>query len=257
MESVICRKIGKVAHLSLNNPEARNALSTDLRRQLYEKLGEAEADPEVKAIVLSGEGNSFCAGGDVKAMGQNSVRDSLDRLETYSQLIARMTAMNKPIITAVHGYVFGAGCSLALSSDIVMAAKDTKFSLGFLKVGLMPDAGSTYHLPRLVGLLRAKELIFSGRFFDETEAKQMGIVSYIHEREELLDRALEFARDLADGPSLAIGLAKKVLQHSLQTDLPGVLEYERIGQSALQQSKDHKEAVQAFKEKRQPDFAGE
>ncbi|MFC4767028.1 enoyl-CoA hydratase/isomerase family protein [Effusibacillus consociatus] len=257
MEYVVYQKIGKVAHLSLNNPAARNALLAELREELLKTLEEAEADPDVKVLLLTGQGDHFSAGGDVKAMGERTVIQSLDSVQLYNRIVTKMTAMNKPIIAAVHGYVVGAGCSLVLSSDIVLAAKGTKFSLSFLKIGLMPDAGATYHLPRLVGLLRAKELIFGGRFFDEAEARQMGIVSGIYEKEQLLDSALEYAHTLAEGPSLAIGLVKKALHHSLQNDLPGVLEFERMGQSVLQQSKDHREGVKAFKEKRKPNFAGE
>jgi 2-(1,2-epoxy-1,2-dihydrophenyl)acetyl-CoA isomerase len=256
VEYILYQKIGKVAHFSLNNPESRNALSEDLRAQLIAKLDHAEADPEVQVLLLTGEGNSFCAGGNVKAMGNSSVSQSLHRLQSYNHLVTKMSTMNKPIISAVHGYVVGAGCSLALACDIVLAAKGTKFSLSFLKIGLMPDAGSMYHLPRLVGLLKAKELIFSGRFFDEVEAQQMGIVASIYDPEELVPQALQYAATLAEGPTLAFGLVKRVLHHSLQSDLQGVLEFERMGQSVLQQSEDHREGVAAFKEKRKAKFTG-
>ncbi|GAX88431.1 enoyl-CoA hydratase/isomerase family protein [Effusibacillus lacus] len=257
MEFLISEKIGKVIHLSLNNPDSRNALHIDMRSQLFAALQDAQSDPEIKAILLTGQGSSFCAGGDVKAMGDSTPRQSMERLQSYNRIISLMKDMDKPIVTAVHGYVFGAGCSLVLASDIVFAAKDTKFSFGFLKIGLMPDAGSTYYLPRLIGVMRAKELIFSGRFFDEEEAYQMGMVTEICESVELFGRALKYAQSLANGPALAIGMAKKALQLSLETGFAGALEFERIGQSLLQQSRDHKEGIRAFQEKRKAEFVGE
>ena len=161
-ESVLFSVENGVGYIKLNQPSALNALSTEVTQGLLNSLDLAEENPDVKVVIISGEGRAFCAGGDVKAMEKRTTLESLERMSGISRIAIRMEDFSKPIISAVHGYAVGAGFSLALASDIIFAEEGTKFGLSFAKVGLIPDCGALYYLPRIVGSWKAKELIFSG-----------------------------------------------------------------------------------------------
>lgn len=244
----------KVAVIKPNDPSKLNALSVDVKRDLNLFLKELENRDDVEVIVLTGSGKAFCAGGDVKGMGERTTIESLEKISNTTNISLIIQSIKKPVIAAVNGYAFGAGFGLALSCDIVFANPSTKFGLTFNKVGLIPDFGTLYFLPRIVGPWKAKELIFSGAIIDVNEAKELNIVNQVSE--DVLDYAIEFAEELADGPVQTLKFVKTILNQTTNSDLKGTITYENQAQVILQQTKDHLEGIQAFKEKREPKFVG-
>jgi len=247
-----------VAIVKLNRPKALNAINDQMKVELLETVRQVAQDPAVKVVVLTGEGRAFCAGGDVKEMAaSNSPMYLRNRMRRYlHQIIITLHQMEKPVITAVNGYAVGAGCNLALSGDIILASDQAKFSEIFVQVGLIPDAGGFYFLPRLIGLHKAKEMIFRGKMIDAQEAERMGLVNHVYPHDELMDKALEMANELADGPTLAIGVAKTMINQIANMDLIRALDYEAAAQAIMTSTEDHREGVRAFAEKRKPKFTG-
>ncbi|WP_019416249.1 enoyl-CoA hydratase/isomerase family protein [Paenisporosarcina sp. TG20] len=254
--SVIYSVKNGVGFIKLNQPESRNALSTEIKEGLLHSLDLAEEDSDVKIVIISGEGNTFCAGGDIKGMGKRTTLESVEKINLTSRIPVRMEAFRKPIIAAVTGYAVGAGFSLALASDIIFAEVDTKFGLSFSKVGLIPDCGALYYLPRLVGPWKAKELIFSGEVISSEEAKNLGIVNRIFPKGRVFSESVLFAENLAQGPAQTMQFVKSIITKTANHSLAGTVEYENYAQSILQQTEDHAEGIKAFKEKRMPVFQG-
>jgi 2-(1,2-epoxy-1,2-dihydrophenyl)acetyl-CoA isomerase len=260
VESTVILEITEkgVAIIRLNRPKALNAINDQMKRELRDVVRQVAQDPAVKAVILTGEGRAFCAGGDVKEMsGSRQPMYLRNRMRSYlHQIIIMIQQMEKPVITAVNGFAVGAGCNLALSGDIILASDQAKFSEIFVQVGLVPDAGGFYFLPRLIGLHRAKELVFSGKMVDAAEADRIGLVNHVYPHEELLPKALEMANRFAEGPLLAIGMAKTMLNQSADLDLIRALDYEAAVQAVMANTEDHQEGVKAFAEKRKPKFSG-
>ena len=244
----------KVAVIKLNDPSKLNALSVDVKRDLNLFLKELENRDDVEVIVLTGSGKAFCAGGDVKGMGERTTIESLEKISNTTNISLIIQSIKKPVIAAVNGYAFGAGFGLALSCDIVFPNPSIHLGLILNKVGLIPDFGTLYFLPRIVGPWKAKELIFSGAIIDVNEAKELNIVNQVSE--DVLDYAIEFAEELADGPVQTLKFVKTILNQTTNSDLKGTITYENQAQVILQQTKDHLEGIQAFKEKREPKFVG-
>src|SRR5216117_3107677 len=250
-----------IATLTLNRPERLNALGDTLRDDLHDAVLRVTADPEVRAIVITGAGKGFCSGGDVKAMNEaketRAERPVLDKVAPQRDrgLIAMRDAP-QPIIAAVNGAAAGAGMNLALGCDIRLASTAAKFTQAFVKRGLHPDWGGTYFLPRLVGMAKACELIFTGDIIDALEALRLGIVNAVYAPEELMPAAYELARKIAAGPPVAIRLAKRALYHSEESDLRGALEFETFAQNVCSETEDAREGIKAFVEKRAPQFKG-
>lgn len=245
---------GSVLSLQLNRPESLNAFSPEMIQGLTAEIKAAGENPEVGAVVLSGAGRSFSAGGDVKTMGQAGPSETYDHIGKLNELVLAMRALEKPIIAVVHGFAAGAAFNLALASDIILAAEDSKFVMSFSQVGLISDGGGLYFLPKLIGPYRAKELFFNAEPITAVQAHEWGIVNRLYPLEKLEQEAFQFAAKLANGPSRAFGLLKKITDQSATSGLEEILEQERITQAMMVTTEDHLEGVAAFKEKRKPVF---
>lgn len=247
-----------VAKIVLNRPESLNALGQGLREDLAATVALVRDDPAVRAVVITGAGRAFSAGGDVKAMASGySATTGKERIQAIDRaVIIGLLELEKPVIAMVNGYAVGAGCNLALACDIVIAAEEAKFAQVFVRVGLMPDLGGIYLVPRLVGIHKAKELMFTGDTIDAREAERIGLINKVVPASELESTVMALANRLAQGPTKAIGMAKLLLLRALSTDLSGAIDLEALGQGICYQTDDHKEGVRAFLEKRQPEYKG-
>lgn len=247
-----------VARITLCRPEAMNALSVPMMEELIRLLGQVGRDDRVRAVILTGEGRAFCAGGDLQEMklGHGGSRDFHQYMELAGALTVALAELPKPVIAAVNGAATGAGMNMALAADIAIAADTAKFSEIFGNVGLCPDVGGTYLLPRVVGRAKAKELVFTYRMVSAQEALELGIVSQVVPPEELDGAATELARRIARGPTFAFALGKKMIDRSFETDLRSALDAESMAQALAGASADHAEGVAAFFEKRKPRFQG-
>jgi 2-(1,2-epoxy-1,2-dihydrophenyl)acetyl-CoA isomerase len=251
----------RIATLTLNRPERLNALGGTLREDLYDALAKAGTDPNVGVLVITGAGRGFCSGGDVKSMnergetGQTSAfGDRVDPLR--DRIILAMRDCPKPIVAAVNGAAAGAGMNLALACDMRIASTAAKFSQAFVTRGLTPDWGGSYFLPRIVGIAKASELLFTGDTIDAAEALRLGIVNAVAAPDELMPETYKLARKIAAGPPVAIKLAKRAIHHSQNVDLRAALEYETFIQGIARETEDYQEGVRSFLEKRPPVFRG-
>ncbi len=238
-----------VATLTLDRPEAKNALDPTMADELGECLAAIRADESVRVLVLAGAGGAFCAGGDVKAMGQGGPRTPEQRragMARYTRICTELMALDRPVIAAVDGVAYGAGFSLALMCDIVLLSERARLCMVFQRIGLVPDMGAFYTLPRVVGLQRAKELIFSAREIDAAEALRLGLAMEVVPAEALAARAQAIARSFAGASPVAMSIAKRALQASLGSDLQTLLEIESSGQALASNSDYAKEAVRRF-----------
>lgn len=253
----------RIATLTLNRPERLNALGGTLREDLYDALQRVTKDDEVRVVVLTGAGRGFCSGGDVKNMNERnssttgsyySIKEKIEPSRDASVLAIRDCP--KPVIAAVNGAAAGAGFNMALCCDMRIASTAAKFSQAFVKRGLHPDWGGTWFLPRVVGTAKACELIFTGDTIDAQEAYRLGIVNAVVAPEELMAKTYELATKIANGPPVAIRLAKRAIYHNQDCDLRKGLEYETYAQNTCRDTEDSKEGVRAFVEKRAPNFQG-
>jgi enoyl-CoA hydratase/carnithine racemase len=250
-----------IATLALNRPERLNALGDTLREDLHDAVVRAAGDEDARVVVITGVGKGFCAGGDVKAMHEGkqagatrSAREKIAPLR--DQVLLALRDAPKPLIAAVNGPAAGAGMNLALACDIRLASTTARFGQTFVRRGLHPDWGGTYFLPRIVGMAKAAELIFTGEMIDAAEALRLGLVSAVHPPEELMPVTYALARKIADGPPLAIRLARRALYHNQEVDLRQALEFETFAQNVCYDSEDAREGIRAFMEKREPVFRG-
>ena len=248
-----------VATLTLNRPEALNALSDEIRLGLLDSIARLGADDSVGCIVLTGAGRGFCAGGDVKSMADRNARGFESRaagIQQSNRIPALMHNTPKVIIGMINGVAVGAGLSMAAACDMRVAARSAKFGTGFIKIGLSGDWGGTWSLTRLVGTAKARELFFTGDMIGGDEAHRIGLVNQVAEDAELLEATMVMARKIAAMPRISLGYAKKNLAAAETGDFPTVLDLEAFHQARCSQTEDHKEAIQAFKEKRRPMFKG-
>jgi 2-(1,2-epoxy-1,2-dihydrophenyl)acetyl-CoA isomerase len=240
--------------VTLNRPDSLNTLSSVLKTELLQVLKDCQANTDVKVVVLTGAGRAFCAGGDLNGFGRMDVVQARQHLKQINEIVQAIRNLEKPVVAAVNGFATGAGCNLALACDIILASSEAKFCQSFIKVGLIPDGGGTYHLPRLVGLSKAKDLIFTGRMLTAEEAETWGLVTYVYDKEVFFREVMEYAKKLAKGPGHAMALGKKLLNESMNASFEQMLESERMAQTLCMQTSDHKEGLQAFFEKRAPNF---
>lgn len=256
--SVLVERAGGIGTVTLNRPAARNALDLEMRTELEAALRRLEDDPAIRVLVVRGGGGHFCAGGDVKLMQSQrmSAADGQARVEAMNRTIRALACFRAPTIAMVEGFAVGAGCNLALACDLVIAASNARFGQVFARIGLVPDAGGTYFLPRRVGLAKAKELVFTADVVDAQEAERIGLVSRVVPVAELEAQTLALARRIADGPPRALALAKSLLTRSLGFDLDASLAWEAVAQGTMIASEDHREGLAAFFEKRAPRFSG-
>jgi 2-(1,2-epoxy-1,2-dihydrophenyl)acetyl-CoA isomerase len=260
-ETILFEKSGGVTNIALNRPKVLNAFNGALHEEILDALNEAGGDDEVRCIVLSGEGKGFSAGADlaevVEGDGNPDGPDLGEYLRrTYGRLITRMVGIEKPIIASLHGPVYGAGMGLALACDLRIAAESAKFSVAFIKIGLMPDAGVSFFLPRIIGLGRAMEMSMLGEAMEAEEARSTGLVNRVVPDERLEEETAALAERLAGLPTQALGRIKQTLHRSFESDLTAALEAEAVNQTLCGYTHDHKEGVAAFFEKRDPSFTG-
>jgi len=248
-----------IATITLNRPDVLNAVNERMGKELLEALRSAEKEDDVHCLIITGNGRAFCAGEDIQDLrgqyesGENPKLGERLLLK-YNPIIRQIRRMEKPVIAAVNGVAAGAGAGIAYSCDIRVASDNAKFLQAFIKVGLAPDSGTSFFLPRLAGFSKAMELSLTGDELTSKDAERLGLVSKVVPAEQLMGTARELATKLAQGPSRAIGLTKRALNKSISSDLETVLEYESYLQEIAGATADHIEAVRAFFEKRKPVF---
>jgi enoyl-CoA hydratase/carnithine racemase len=244
---------GHVALCRLNRPEARNALSPALREELIEAVASFDADEEIHCIVIAGSDEAFAAGADVKALAERSINEELSPTESFWR---RMASVRTPMIAAVSGWALGGGCELAMLCDMIVASETAEFGQPEITLAIIPGGGGTQRLARTVGKARAMELVLTGRRFSAAEAKEMGLVNRITGKREWLEQAMELAQVVARRPPLAARLAKEAVLTAEETGLTAGVEAERRLFGVAMATEDRVEAMQAFLEKRKPDFQG-
>lgn len=257
MTKILTEQKGFVTVIRMNLPERMNCLQKDLQNDLKDALRQFKGNAESRVAILTGSGRAFCAGGDLEELGSAlSTVEFYQIMKASEEIIELITDTPKPVIAAVNGAAAGAGFSIALACDLIVASTNALFMQAFAKVGLIPDLGSFYFLPRVVGMHKAKELIWTARPVRAEEALQMGIINKLVSPEKLEDEAMSLADKLAAGPPFAIGLAKTLLARSLTSNLRDMLQYEGMGQAICLSSDDNKEGIRAFYEKKDPVFRG-
>ncbi|MCM3768499.1 enoyl-CoA hydratase/isomerase family protein [Neobacillus niacini] len=262
MKHIIVETKDGVRRLTLNRPERLNAVNDTLSHEIIQAITEASADDEVRVIVITGSGRGFCAGLDLtdystKNQDIQSRHQKLDELGWVGHQALGIVHCDKPVVAAINGIAAGAGLALALACDIRFMSADARVTTGYIRRGLSPDAGMSYFLPRLVGQAKAAELIFTGRDIYPEEAERIGLVNGVFPAEELQEQVMNFARELAAGPPIAMTLSKRLLAASPDTDLTTILKQEFAFIKQCFGTKDVQEGVQSFAEKRKPVFRGE
>jgi 2-(1,2-epoxy-1,2-dihydrophenyl)acetyl-CoA isomerase len=258
-QNVTLERKDQVATITLNRPDAYNALDLGLGRDLFHACLEVDDDPDVRCVVVTGAGKAFCSGGDVKHFVDNLPRIGafVKELTTYLHgTISRFARSDKPVIMAVNGVAAGGGLSFALSGDIVVAAESARFTLAYSKIAATPDGSSSYFLPRLVGLRRAMELYFTNRVLSAREALDWGLVTRVVPDAELRSSVDALARELAQGPSKAFGAAKRLFHQSTWESLETQMELEAQAIAASGRTEDFANGVAAFAAKKTPTFRG-
>ncbi len=248
-----------VCIITLNRPEVYNALNEQMKKDLNEAIRAAEKDPAIRCMVIRGAGDkAFCSGQDLKEhSGSNERRSLKESLEkSYNPLIRAMRSVEKPIIGMINGVAAGAGLSIALACDMRIMADHAKLIEVFIRIGLVPDSGSHWFLPRLVGMAKAFEYSALGEDIPAAEAERVGLVNKVVPLSALEETTMAVATKLANAPTKAIGLIKRTLNKAMASDLSSLLEYEATIQEIASLTEDHKEGVQSFLEKRPPKFRG-
>lgn len=245
-----------VATITMNRPKSLNSMNDGLINGLHDAITKAAADKEVRAIVLTGNGKAFCAGGDLSYLnGIEAAADKKAFIAKVGDVAKRLTTIEKPVIAYVNGVAAGAGVNLMLACDLVYASAKARFAESFSKVGLIPDCGGLYFLPKAVGVLKAKELMFTADLIDAPTAEKLGMLNAVYDDDVLHDKVYEMAARLAASAPLSISLIKKYLNNTALT-LDEVLTIEETTQALLMGTDDCKEGIAAFYEKRNPVFTG-
>ena len=243
--------------ITLNRPEVYNALNDEITYELQDVLKKVSRDPEVRVVVLTGEGKAFCSGQDLKSGSPEQKRSFIDSLhKRYNPIIRAIRKMEKPVICRLNGVAAGAGCSLALACDIIVAAEEAMLTEVFVNIGLVLDSGSSYFLPRLVGSAKAFELATMGSRIKGKEAYELGLVNKVVPLDQLDEAVKSYTDYYSKAPTRAIGLMKKMLNKAGNASLDEMLDYEAWCQEIAGSTEDYKEGVNAFLEKRKPEFKG-
>ena len=251
---------GNVAHITLNRPEAANTLNVEMGMDLMRAALRCEEDRSIRAVLLSGAGAAFCAGGDLKAFAAHldGLPSHIKEVVTYLHTaLSHLTRMDAPVVTAVHGFAAGAGLSLACASDLVVAGESARFTMAYTRAGLTPDGSATHFLPRVVGLNRALDLALTNRMLSAKEAMEWGIVSRIVPDAEVHAQAEALATQLAAGPTRAFGNVKRLMRAGWTETLETQMAYEANSIAEMTRLADGREGITAFVEKRAPHFTGE
>jgi len=257
-KTIIYEKSNHTAIITLNRPKKLNALSPELTEELYGALSEADGDESVRVIIITGGDTVFAAGADLGAMDAAApgVVEILKSRFNPKNPHDYIEQLGKPVIAAIAGYALGGGCELAMCCDLRIAADTAKFGQPEIRVGLIPGAGGTQRLPRLIGMTKAKELIMIGEYIGAEEARELGLVNAVVPAEKLLEEAKNLAAKLAQRPPFGLRLIKMVMNMGADRDLQSALALEREAFAMLFATEDQKEGVRAFNEKRKPDFKG-
>jgi 2-(1,2-epoxy-1,2-dihydrophenyl)acetyl-CoA isomerase len=246
---------GAVLVIRLCSPENRNSLTTELRRQLGVAIEEAERDRSVRSVFLTAEGPTFCSGGDFKMLQAECDPWSVHRrFRGLSRWLIPLITLDKPVVVGVRGQAVGGGMGLALTGDVVIAGESAKFMCGFFRIGVVPDVGTMYHLPRLIGMARAKNLLFSGATLSAREAYDLGLIAKVVPDEEVEAGGLQEAARLADGPAEVMGLAKTLMARSFETTLTDMFAFEGFGQVLAMSNPEFHEGLNAAVQGRRADF---
>lgn len=250
-----------ICTITLNRPDNLNSFNDEMSYELQKALKEAEKDKAVRCLILTGAGRGFSAGQDLKSRSVAADNGATPHLgesirKRYAPIVSKLRNMEKPVIAMVNGVAAGAGASIAFACDLRVTAQSAKFIQAFIKVGLIPDSGACWILPRLMGYGRAFEFMVSGDPIDADTALQLGLVNRVVPDEQLQAETLKLATQLAQGPTQAVGLLKRAMNQAMKTDFDAYLEYEAQLQEIAGRSQDYREGVSAFMEKRAPQFTG-
>jgi|SRR5690606_1265629 len=247
-----------IAEITLNRPDVFNSFNKEMAIEVQTALDRCESNAEVRCVVLSGEGKAFCAGQDLKEVTDpNGPRLTSIVRDHYNPIIEKIRNLNKPVVAAVNGVAAGAGANIALACDVVIAKESASFIQAFSKIGLIPDSGGTFFLPRLIGLQRASALMMLGDKVSATDAAKMGMIYKAFADDDFENVIKEISRKLADMPTVGLAYTKKALNKSMHNDLTAQLMLEEQLQTKAGQTHDYKEGVDAFLNKRKPLFKGE
>lgn len=249
-----------VAIIKFNRSDAANGLNLEMAKELNDAVNECIDHTDVRAILLTANGKMFSAGGDLKAFAAygNELSDKMaDLIHHMHEAVEKLASFDAPVVTAINGMAAGAGFSLAIGGDIVVAAKSAKFTMAYTAAGLSPDGGASYYLTRLIGLRKTQELMLTNNRLSANEALELGIVTQVVADDELFDTAFAIAKKFAQGPTRAYSSVKQLLMNSLDNDLKTQLDLEATLMTAMSKSKDGKEGIDAFVNKRKPDYTGQ
>jgi 2-(1,2-epoxy-1,2-dihydrophenyl)acetyl-CoA isomerase len=258
-ESVVFDVDGSTATITLNRPDAANGMSLALMRELADVAIRCDEDPAIRAVIITGAGRFFSAGGDMRsfsAAGDEAGALIKEMTMYFHAAISRLSRMDAPVIAAVNGIAAGAGFSLAVSCDLVVAAESAVFLSAYTAAALSPDGGSTYFVPRLVGMRRAAELMLTNRRLSASEALDWGLINEVVADDAVVERAAELAIQLASGPTVAYGEVKRMLHASLDSSLETQMEMESRSIADMTRTSDGREGIAAFNERRPPEFSG-
>ena len=250
-------KIGAIGKITLNRPDKYNAFVRGMALELQKKLDECRSDETIRCIIISGSGKAFCAGQDlIEATDPNGLTIEEIVQQHYNPIIKKIREIEIPVIAAVNGVAAGAGANVALACDIVVAAKSASFIQAFSKIGLIPDSGGTYFLPRLIGIQKAAALMMTGEAVSAEKAEALGMIYAVYEDSEFETSAMKLADTISSMPTKGLGYTKKLLSQTFNNSLEEQLSLEAETQALSASSKDHQEGIKAFMEKRTPQFTG-
>lgn len=268
LKDILYTKEDGIATITLNRPQALNAVTPRMHQEWTEAIGDAKLDPQVKVLIVTGAGRVFCAGGNLRLMvpkdldpnsptGAASLTERRNYLRQTAQLVSRaLSDFDKPYIGAINGAAAGGGMDMASLCDIRIASEQARFSMAYIRMGMTPVNGGCYLLPRIIGIARACELIWTGRTIDAEEALRIGYVSRVVPHDELMPATRELALQLAKGPSVAIQLSKRLIYHCLNLDFLSAIEAHEWTMKLADHTEDAKEGPRAWAEKREPQFKG-
>lgn len=248
---------GAVVVIAFDRPAAKNAFTFAMRSQFCDAFAALEDDRTVRAVILTGAGSDFCTGADVGEMGETPPETFVDRMRVLHRMTRAVAHCRVPVIAAVDGYCIGAAWGLSMAADLVLASNRARFAATFRQIGYAPDAGLVWQFIRTINPMRAREIVYSGRIVDADEAGRLGLVMEILPPDQLFDRTLGLATDIANGPATALQLARRQFAAAAGMTLDAFLDVEATMQPLLGQTRDHREAVSAFRDKRSPDFTAD